>query len=1122
MATILGKNLDSLDVSLETTAPYELRDTSIAAPQFITGDDLKRSAKIDSSWREPLAQQQISYDQTKVEEAITTFGESAVSAVKDLPEQAKSLTAQVFLEMTGQKNPIIETLAMMAQPLEKSDSDVLRSYGEAVQMLNERDYPIKKAMQRVIANSTATIENRKALKDLYRNAHGVDSESITTQAAEIIGNMAPMIALGGGVGSIARTAGLSRIAAGKAAEAVMTGTIALQEGGQYAEETAAQYLERTGDKTFADFEAKDARGMSALAVGAINAKIEMLGGVEPLMGTAMKKIGLKTSVLTAGIKTAGGEAAEEALQNLTSGLARKIDGTSQQTWGEILQDSATAAAWGAFIGGPMGAATFAANRANLVKGIKQMMPNVTEAQATQIANTVIDNTVEISSQNPAVRARIRRNVEKMYENIDLPEAEKEDAIEAQTQMEYDQIAMFSVENGISIEENPLVTEGTVTELGWVREHIPEQYQAQIDRYLNNIEQLETNQKEIQAQIEELRKDKKTTPEQIQQLSEQLDTIEQKLETLTSDQYKIDFGKRLYRQAYAERNAERARAREEVKQAEKETKRAEREAIREARTAMRAQLKADREAAKAVNQEKRDVKNAIKGGNIDIISDILSKNGFRTRGLSGTAIKELAKLNWQMFKGVDLGQAKSRGAVQTALAEIEANVESGNTVLGRAGYTQEQIDKMDDETWNRAILAQYRKEQAEIPAQTDEEPDWEALEDIDIEFQGQSKKRGAYVPILRLIIRLNKMDSTTLSHELAHDWFDQYVAHMRSGKASKEFKRSWGQVEKALGLPENPTQAQLDKASETYAKAYEAWLLNKQDWTKAIDVADEKQRAAMEDAFLKYQAQLKDIYDNLLNPYFKETWGEIGELKPEVMAWFDKATGMAPLQSQVARGEITQEQANAIATLETIASTVSERQEVQERIANDTTRYEVEGGNVNRTITRLQELARNIDETNADIKGNKYDTRRDMMQVARDADNFVKTRREEAMDIINGIAPEVEGLYREDLFTAMKRVAQEEGDIDLLKELATSPIAQTMAKQLGQRVIAFRNFQADGDINITSAINTLDQAFQKAYDTEKGKSRTAELSEEYEAEVSIQDAKSDKDLDNILKEMECKL
>ena len=114
-------------------------------------------------------------------------------------------------------------------------------------------------------------------------------------------------------------------------------------------------------------------------------------------------------------------------------------------------------------------------------------------------------------------------------------------------------------------------------------------------------------------------------------------------------------------------------------------------------------------AQTAPDNKALTKKAIRSGNLDIIKQILQDNGFKTRDLSGTQTKQMAQLNWEMFAGKDLGTTKSKYDQNVAMKAIEQNVVSGDAVLLRAGYTQGQIDQMDDKTWNRALQAAYQEE-----------------------------------------------------------------------------------------------------------------------------------------------------------------------------------------------------------------------------------------------------------------------------------------------------------------------------------------------------------------------------------------------------------------------------
>lgn len=1325
MAEILGKDLDNWDDSLAAREPYSLPEVEPTGAQFMTGTDLMRSATIDSSWKEPVAVYAQAYSPIfKGSQPVLSAGRSLVDVFANLPSNIESMGAQIALEdieeprkkswiesvyegtEIGQLKNIFKKTVRSLYDI-RANQEILKSQDEVVNLLNDRNYPLKKYAQRVIANATADVENRRIVRELYNQSQGIDSSAWYNQAGSIIGAMLPAMAVGNLAWSTTRTLGAGRAAATKIAENVAKGFIGAEMAGEYAEETAAQYLQRTGDKNFENFTAKDASGLSALAYGAIGAQIEFMGGVEPIMAGALSKVGLRSGLLKAGAKIAGGEATEELLQGLTETLFRKIEGSTDKTWKEGIEESLKGALWGAVIGGFTGAPAFYVNRRNLVKGIKNVLPTISNQQATMVADAMIDSAGEISTQDPTLRGNLRDKISMMYKDIDMDE--KEARIDAITDLEYGLIAMDSAERGIEIAENPLFS-GEVTPFGWFREGIPEARRAEIQGYITELTDLQEQLKKLnEAQEKDWNK---------------IDEIETKLNKFNT--YVL------------EKLSDLARA--DSRQV--------------------AKILRDTEQKFVQREKERATKKAIKFGNVDMIADELSKAGFKTRDMSGTQIKELARLNWELLQDIDLGKAQSRGAIQKKLADIEANVESGNAVLERAGYTPEQIEKMDDETWNRAILAQYRKEVPQITQPEYTEADLEGIEfqdevfkvadenarldDIYPEYTGEtievdgkertvynsngdrianskealtnfwkwfgdskvvdeqgrplvvyhgtnaefdtfdtkrigkqdygfygkgfyftdtkgvaedyakssafdegepvvmpvylslknpffveytndngisdekhnrlkeqgydgviavesrdlrkkgyeeelqkakslnvehwqvkdfegnivgrvlpfefvaweqsqiksvdnrgtfsektgniywqnrvsggapSTYRGAYIPEYRFILKANKMDASTLSHELAHDWFETNFARYRSGEATPEFMRAWGALEKALGIDENAKTAPR-KASEAFARAYEGWIMNKSDWARLINV-DDKDKDAIVKLMQDYQNNLRDIYQDLTNPYFKDTWGKLGELKPELVQWFDRATNITDLDTLVERGEMTEAEANqeklnrAIdKVIENTADEETAETLKEVRTLNDTTRYEVEGGNKNALQERLSALAREIDENNMLSKGNNYDTRRDMMQVAEAADNFVKTRLNDALAIINGEMAEVEGLYKEDIYTALERLAVENGDLGLLDELKNSEIANRLAKELGQRVAGFRNWKQSTDLDVVSALKSLDNRFNKALENKKAQKEFNSALDLLDESLSQQDKIADKELEATLKALEC--
>ena len=126
------------------------------------------------------------------------------------------------------------------------------------------------------------------------------------------------------------------------------------------------------------------------------------------------------------------------------------------------------------------------------------------------------------------------------------------------------------------------------------------------------------------------------------------------------------------------------------------------------------------------QSKSSTIAAIRGGDVDYIAEILQAKGIKTHGLSGTQIKDIARLNWQWFIGKNVGLSAGRNGQRIALTAIEQNVVSGDMVLLRNGYTQAQIDAMDDATWDRLVRAAYKSENPETAER--EQIDFNAIPD----------------------------------------------------------------------------------------------------------------------------------------------------------------------------------------------------------------------------------------------------------------------------------------------------------------------------------------------------------------------------------------------------------
>lgn len=474
------------------------------------------------------------------------------------------------------------------------------------------------------------------------------------------------------------------------------------------------------------------------------------------------------------------------------------------------------------------------------------------------------------------------------------------------------------------------------------------------------------------------------------------------------------------------------------------------------------------------------------------------------------------------------------------AQIDYTEDVGYKMLKDSGLSDADIQGMSYQQMSDKLTELYREQQPQI-----EEPEINVEEIPDmlqskVSSKGISEKsdkdRGYYNPEYRFIAMTENMDASTLAHELAHDWGQEYFRWARSGKASESFMRSWGAVEKAIGITDKDTYFTYD-ASEKFARAYEGWLMERKDWADILHIDNDEEKKAVEDAMEDYRKELVDIYDSLTNPYFTMAWGKVGELKPELKQWFERSTKFESLDEQVRRGEITAEQASEeklkdmmeTATNNTVQNMSAEDKQAVRTIENlekletqtkeTANRFDTEGGNRNAIQARLNQIALAKDLTANDAVLERYDTHRDMLEVAKAADEFVRTRQEDAIKIINGEMAEQDGLYASDLYTALERVAKQTGDFELIDELRHSRVATELAKELGQRVAGFRNYTGDGDLDIVSALKKVDKIYDKAYNETEKDNLSADLkawAEDLQATDSLSDAK----LDEFFKDMEC--
>lgn len=974
------------------------------------------------------------------------------------------------------------------------DSEFNKTKNELIDILDGREYPDNRIAQSVLSWASNSIRDRAMLREFQKQNNGGDVNDPYYKAGNIIGALADIVGASyisravlsqprfkivkdkNGKSTVQLTSPYPRKDIASKTEDMAKTLIFLQEVGGYAEQDMLEYIEKTGDKDLLYYHPTNMQAAMGVAYGKIASVTEFaLGGIEAIAAGAFKKIGLKWSAGKAFLKTAAGEGGEEGLQELEEFLARKIDDTSDKTWGEALKDALVASLWGATIGGTIGVGVHSINRNVLINGIMKFnegqKKKLTRAEATQIADTMIDTAADALDANGIkLRDNLRKKVSFMLKNTEIDN--KEDTIDAITDLEYALIAMDATDRGIKIADHELF-QGEMTSIGWFREGIPEAQRNEIQKVIDNITDLQT-------QLETLNKAKEKDWAKIEEIENKLASAEKFIATKISD-----IGSEI-------------------------------EMLGERYT--RSQQESFKKKLRRDNKVKIDkVASTLREKGLEV-SIKQSKN--KTEPYSSEDTSSYIEVTSPLGKHVFRLSYETNGARRH------------HKTVDTSYYAELDIDTIVNDILDRIKKPVQLKEELRYvgkPEVNQYQPLFGPKTTVFKATKNGKKadfKFGAYIPGYRFILRANQMNAAGLSKMLAHDWMETNFARYREGKMSKDFMRAWGALEKALGIPENATSVPR-KASEAFARAYEGWIVQNEDWTKFINVED-KDKADIEKLMKDYQGELRDIYNDISNPYFINTWGKLGELKPELKAWFDRVVNITDLDVMVERGEMTEEQAateklnRAIDTVIETTKDEETKQSLKEfKTLNDTKRYEVEGGNTNSIQRRLSNLAKDIDENNMITKGNKYDTRRDMLQVAEAADNFVKTRRDEALAIINGEMAETEGLFKEDLYTALERLAVETGDLDLIDELKSSEVANTLAKELGQRVAGFRNFKPSTDLDVVSAVKSLDNKFGEVLKNKKAKQKFESALAVLDESIKKQDKAADKELDSFLKDLECK-
>lgn len=254
---------------------------------------------------------------------------------------------------------------------------------------------------------TRALKTDRDLRALWTNLEGYDDSHVVNLASAATSALIVQ-GIGVGVGLATMNPALAKLTTG-----VVGGAMAAGEASQeYAEDYYVKnnYTMR-GYKGGTD-------ALYALAHGSISGLIESQLGVENVLSNALKSTGLKAGwkgIARAGLAAAGGEAAEEALQEGSSYLFGSLQGSEDRTFGEFLQDALTNAVYGGIVGGVFGSGVHYTARSKMIKRLKES--GYSEDEATKITDKMINDTQQTALKEIATSTSLRANVGEAFDTL---------------------------------------------------------------------------------------------------------------------------------------------------------------------------------------------------------------------------------------------------------------------------------------------------------------------------------------------------------------------------------------------------------------------------------------------------------------------------------------------------------------------------------------------------------------------------------------------------------------------------------------------------------------------------------------------------------------------------------
>lgn len=311
----------------------------------------------------------------------------------------------------------------------------------------------------------------------------------------------------------------------------------------------------------------------------------------------------------------------------------------------------------------------------------------------------------------------------------------------------------------------------------------------------------------------------------------------------------------------------------------------------------------------------------------------------------------------------------------------------------------------------------------------------------------------------LITLTEQSNSSTLAHELAHYWLQNTFLYSKSGLATPEYKQFFNSIAKYLDITDDQETIK-EWQQEKWARAAEMYAMGK---------APE----GMEKPLTQYQQWIRKAYGEMSEPMYIDENGEakVPEFDFETMKMFANLAGETLTEPEF-----------------------KQKQEAVRGLAKSTNQM-------------------------AQAKGMKTELptyeKRSATDMGKKADEFIQRDKQLAIDIVKGLKPEQEGLFRQDLFAALRELALNEGDSDLLNELSKSMTVEE-ATELGQRIQALARGRIDP---VKQMVELRDERMKKnKVDKKKLKEETEKAKKEIKQEMA--EASTPKEWADFIKSLEC--